>query len=130
MTWVKGQSGNPGGKQSGKDAIHKIRKSIERGIDTMRDRDSKKVVGVVRLAENIRDALELDTVGTLKQLAPLLPKDLLIETSTGQAQSLTDDELAAIVASMTAKKLRDQAEDAEIVPESQELLEQSNPVRP
>ena len=69
-------------------------------------RPDGKVIGVARLAEKIAEALEQDPVRTLKDLAPLLPKDVFIETSTGRAETMSDDELAALIASKMAEQAK------------------------
>jgi len=108
MAFQPGQSGNPGGVPvHAREAINKMRRAIARAIDMMRDSDGKKVIGVVRLAENIRDALEANTVQTMKDLSAYMPKDVLIEsTSNKDADRMTDDELAAIIAQRAIDRAR------------------------
>jgi len=105
MPFKPGQSGNPSGiSRVDKQAITKIRKAIAMGIDNMID---GKVVGVVALASKI--TAELNACSTpskiLKDLAPLLPKDLYVESvSQNSADKLSDSELADIIAKRARQK--------------------------
>ena len=108
MPFKKGQSGNPSGLSShDKEVMRKIRTAVNRGIDNMK---SGKVVGVVALGEKITEALEDNAVATLRALAPLLPKDIFVETTSyTDASKITDAELADLIANRArAKRDEDQ----------------------
>lgn len=91
--------------RSARELVNKVRIAISRGIDGMRDKDKKQVMGVARLSELIRDALEVDPIGTLKALSSYAPKDVSVESFTGkQADQLTDAELANIIATRALQR--------------------------
>ena len=123
MPFKAGHVANPGGRQSGQDtALIKIRKAIERGIDGLRGGKHNNV-GVVRLGEMITEELELSTEPSkvIKNLAPLLPKEVSIHATTG-LQELTDDELATIVASRAReRRLLEAKADTIIIEDNQDV---------
>jgi hypothetical protein len=103
MPFQKGQSGNPqGGSRADREAITKIRKSISLAIDKMRN---GKSIGIVAFQEKMAESLETDFLATLKAVAPLLPKDVMVESLVAQtADKLTDAELADIIATRARQK--------------------------
>jgi len=113
MPFVKGQSGNPGGLNSAdRNAIVKIRKGIDLAINKMKN---GKTVGIVAFQEKMAESFENDFLATLKAVAPLLPKDITIESGASRsAVQYTDDELADIIASRARqKRLDNQVVEAE-----------------
>jgi hypothetical protein len=109
MPFVKGQIANPNGYSSAdRAAVTKIRTGIDRAIDKMKH---GKTVGIVAFQEKLAESFENQFLATLKAVAPFLPKDVFIESSTGKtAQSLTDDELADIVATRARLKRQNSIE--------------------
>lgn len=114
MPWQPGESGNPGGRGShGVEALASVQRAIKRGIREMRKGGKKtgKKIGVVRLAEKITEALELDPIRTLKALSAYMPKNVSIDlTSNKEADALTDGELARLIADQAAKKIAEEPE--------------------
>ena len=106
MTWQKGESGNPGGvSKAGRQAVVKVRVAISKAIDSMKDPDNPEVIGVVRLAAVITEALQENPISTLKALSSYMPKDVLVDqASSRDADKLTDAELARIIAEDAVSK--------------------------
>lgn len=123
MPFVNGQVANPAGRQSGQDAaLAKLRKAIERGIDGLKG-GKKGNVGVVRLGEMITEELEASTEPSkvIKNLAPLLPKEIQIGAGTS-LQALTDAELSDIIASRAkARRELEQTIEGEILEDNQDV---------
>lgn len=107
MTYKPGDVGNPNGSRGsgGKAALRKIHNALNIAISGLGDAHGNG--GASEMAVLITAALKDDVIGTLKGLAPFLPKALTVDvTHTNAAAALTDDELAEIIASR-AKALRD-----------------------
>jgi len=122
MPFPKGQSGNPSGNngQAGRKVITKVQKAINAAIDLLGKRSVTTQCGVTELANLICDQLQDNPVATLKALAPLLPKDVAIDvTHTQSAKSLTDDQLADIIAERARSRLLD---EKVINPEDEETV--------
>lgn len=111
MPIEKGQVLNPHGRRSGTEALQKVRKAIEKGIEGMRRGGKGKPIGVVVLAEQIRDALEADPIRTLKALASYMPKDLTVDVvDNRQADAMTDGDLASLIAQGAARQIQEENE--------------------
>ena len=103
MPFQPGQVANPGGlPKHSRQALTKIRKAIDIAIDRVKH---GQVVGVVALAAKITEEIEASPTPSkiLKDLAPLLPKDILIDAVIG-TQSLTDAELQDIIANRAKER--------------------------
>ena len=120
--YKKGQVANPTGNngQPGRKVVTKVQKAINKAIDLL-GKNAVSKCGVTELAGLICDELKGNPVATLKALAPLLPKDVAIDvTHSKSAQTLTDDELADIIATRARQRLDDsRVVDGEIIEELQ-----------
>jgi predicted small metal-binding protein len=76
--------------------LRKIRTALNKGIDGLGDASTE---GTTVMGELITVALKDDVIGTLRSLAPYMPKDLNVDVNHSHAaKALTDDELADIIA--------------------------------
>ena len=100
MAFTKGQVANPlgAGKSSARRALSKIQGALDKSID-MLGIDTTAGCGATELARLITVKLKEDPIGTMKALSSILPKDLNVDVQhTNAARSLSDDELADIIA--------------------------------
>lgn len=112
MPFEKGNKLGGNHRTHGLDALAKVQKAIARGIEQMKDPNTKKVIGVVRLAEKITEALEADPIRTLKALSAYMPKNVQIDLSDSrQADAIPDSELAQLIAEGAAKAMTDEADE-------------------
>ena len=104
MAFPKGVSGNLHGSNSaaGRKMLRKVRTALNKGINGLGDAEAN---GTTAMGALITKALKKDVVGTLKALSSYMPKDLDINVQhTNAARSLTDDELADIIATRARMK--------------------------
>ena len=124
MTFKKGVAPNPNGNngQPGRKVVTKCQKAIDKAIDLL-GKNAVTKCGVTELAGLICEQLKNDAVGTLKALAPLLPKDVNIDvTHKHKAVELSDDELAEVIANNARNK---RLEAKEVEGEIIETIEES-----
>lgn len=109
----KGQSGNPTGIQNkaGRRAHSKLQNALDKTIDLL-GVDRLDGCGSTALAELLLPKLKADPVGTIQRLACLFPKDVSVDvTHSNNANNLTDDELADIIAQRARLRRDEQAID-------------------
>lgn len=95
------QEGNqlqvPSNSKLGSRLLTKTRSALDKAIDGL---GSAEKNGATAMAELITAALKDDVIGTLKALAPYMPKELQIDVQhSTSALQLTDDQLLEIIKS-------------------------------
>ena len=118
MAFPKGVSGNPSGMSKQQhQLLNKVRNSLNKAVDGL---GTASKDGTTVMAELITQALKDDVVGTLKAFSQFIPKELNVDvTHTQSAKSLTDDQLADIIAERARARL---LEEKVINPEQEETV--------
>jgi len=101
MAFKQGQSGNPKGGQlssPGRRTVNKMQKALEQAIDALSIKNPEGMLAS-EMADIIVESMRKNPIGTLKAIAPLLPKDVNIDvTRRSEPVDLSDEDLAELVA--------------------------------